>query len=1701
MAIRVLRALTVLAIAFACGMVWSLEPHLGSVYGVCVDSKTGHPIPHAWIYLSATSTSSDNDTSSSTPAPGDVTDDLGSTDAPFGWAQGASDDSAGELKNQSPTSNPEARADENGRFVIAGVPEGSYSATVSARGYDTNDTQTVNVDPDASSNLSVSLDKSDASLSFQDTTGCWLPGENAVVGLNGNIAEMTVQMTLYKANIDSVVSQAPSVLLTSRDYGGTEGSTSAVQLSKLRSWTVTLKSDDNDSEFYQRIQVGKLDEGFYEIEASGGGTSTTGWIDVTRLAMIRKLYHDRVLAFVTDLQTGAPQAGIPLELLGSDAAGAAPIAQAVTDANGLADISFASAKQEGQGVLIARRGGSMAAVSLEMNSPGETAEVEPGPSDADDANPPAPYSVGALRAFVYTDRPIYRPGQTIYFKGIARFFNGVPDNPAALEAPNTGDANPTALDTGLSIPAGQKVTVDIKDAQETLVSHQELTTNTMGSWNGQLAVSTEALTGEYTIRASIGGQSVEGNFTVAAYHKPEYQDKVTFDRPHYVRGDTIKATITATYYYGAPLAGAKLDYFVSSNDSQQTATEATPFDPNLMQSTQPSTPSGSSVINGSIRLDDHGQAVLTVPTPVDKEDSQDDLYSVDATVSDASGRSIDDDESVVVSQGEFSLGVNATPYSVNPGTSVSITVTASKTPPAAANEDDEEEEGGDVVGDLPNQPIEVMTAYETWSKGQERLSGITTQSLKTDADGEITLASTPSHGGLFLVRAKSTDTRGNAISSETTVWVTSQDADLQIQYPEMALLLDKPKYMIGDTAKALINTDHPGTTALVTIEGATLYRAWTVPLPKHTTSVDIPVIAEYSPGVTISVCGISGKQYLSSSQPLTIDEAQRALKIAVTGDKPSYHPGDPATISIATTDAAGVPVPAEVSVGVVDSAIYAIKEDDTDIGAVMTPDQGNIVDTDYSCPPLYLGDVDKGSMQIKLRTKFPDTAYWNPTVQTGSDGKATVQLTLPDNLTKWRVTCVGHSLSNEMGEEKVGSLQVSQDLVARLETPNFLIAGDQSTLTGVVNNNSSQPVKASVSLDAGGLTLKGAQYQTVDVPAGGSMNVQWPVTASAPGDVDLKMRAWTANGLSDGVEQPISTLPHASHDSIWQSGSLTHFVDKTVTLDPDALPASTMLRVRLSPTISSALVPAWKFLSEYPYGAVDTTADTLIGDSVLGMNRAAIPIDPTGTQPRPLDRLPDETTRGVLRLARFQKDDGGWGWFPNGKSDFWMTAYATYALLLARDAGYPSTPAVIDGALKQTAALAEQRMAANSSYYDYGMPSSLALSALVLARAGNVKTAAKILDFLEQRRIHPRADENDDGIGDLAACVIAAHYLPDYQAKSARWMDELWSKRQFLGDLTAWPVYPHTESMGADQEAPDAGSTAWAMLAAETVNASDPRIDGVARWVMANRTGDYWYCPLSTAVTLMALGPYISEAHEAQPDFEATVTVNGHVVTQTHFGSGSTDQPDVAFDLPATSFGQTAAVHLEKSGQGRLYYSLELRESKAVGTPPSTMSVWQRWYDRVWHPDRLEAPFEPSGYRITRVYLRNTSRRNAVWEDTVPDRAHDFQVDDDVIVRLIIDSTRAGSHLIVEEPVPAGCDISEVSADEAEDWDNWWDYTDVRDDKIVFFIGDLTRGRHEIDYHLRAASPGRYDVMPTSITASFDPTLHVEGKADRITVE
>ncbi len=1650
---RLLLTLLIALTALICAaLAWS-QPPTGTVRGVCVDSVSGLPLADADVSLSLK-----DDTKSGEDAVQDVETSMQAVaEPPLGWTQDSKDDAEVGPSGGSAAPRTEWRThtDAQGRFELAHVRVGEYAVSASTSLHSSDDTHTVVVLEEQAAQITIPLKRQESTLNFTATTLDWTPAETPLLPLQGALLTRVLHLRLDRLDVGGALGHKPSLLARSvHDNAEGPGPLWRGEFTPLRHWTYTVGDADKEGSFYERVPLGPLSPGLYRVTATADEdaktVTATGWVRVTNLALIRKTFGTRTLAFVTDLATGRPVPHARLRLF-AEAGTSRLMGEATTGADGLARLSAAGASAESEGILVAQAGGSTVALSFGLNTPGRNGASDDADAEGgDQADPAASASIAgrSLRAFLYTDRPVYRPGQAVNLEGISRWFD---------------------QGRGFAVPAARPVTLDIRDPQDNLVSHQDTATDALGSWNTVLSLSPEALTGEYTVKAFIDGHRESATFSVAAYHKPEYQATVTFSAPRYVHGDTVDATVTAAYYYGSPVSGAKVILRgFSSGGSENTGDS-------------PDT-GGEPTVEKDVTLDGNGQAFLRLPTR-SGEPGGDEEYTVDADVDDASGHTVSAEGKVTVAQGEFSLKATPDVYACHKGDAVTVTVSARNASDAP----------------LPGQDVEVSAGYEADTPdGKGAATTVKDVHVTTGADGSATATVTATQNGLLTVHAGGTDRRGNKVTADTDVWVPGDTADADRALParlsDLSVVLDRAKYTPGQTAHLLVNTAHPGPTALVTLEGTTLYRAFTVALTRHSNAVDLPVTLDDAPSVRVKVCAVNGKQFESSEATLTVDDDRRGLLVSLSTDKTAYHPGDSATILVHTRDAQGSPVPAEVSLGVVDGAVYAIKpEPPGTIGDAFQPAQEDAVETDYSCKVETLGDVDKGGTSIDIRRKFPDTALWKPALLTGPDGNIAVHFTLPDTLTTWRITSYGHSSDTRVGKA-VAAVTVGKDLLVRLETPLFLVAGDTGRLIGLVHNNTAGTIHATIRLSAPGLGVSGDAARTVDVEPGRPARLTWTVTApdavAANGTppVPVQMTA-SGGGLSDGVEEPVPLLPHGVMQNVWHSGTLLHDVSQSVTLDPSAIQGASRLTVRLAPSISTTLLPATVWISGYPYESTDATGSALLCDA------AALGAPGLVTDAGTRARLQNVARRSALRLVRLQGDGGGWGWFSTSKPDVWMTAWAAWALTQARSGGLP-VPAKVQKAANETLA----SLANAERGHGHPDEANVSLAALALAAGGDVKDARANLHWLQRRWRGPDALPRP---ADLARAALAEQALGGEEAGEARTlMRRLWEVGRQTGSLVSWAGGGHRTAEGAGAEMPDAEATAWALLAAEAVTPDDARIDGAARWLMTARSGDHWVGPVPTAVAVRALAIYAARGGESSPNFQAYVLVNGHEVRAVRFTPDSADRPEVSLDVPGTALqiGENT-VSLRKVGTGRLYYSLELRQCLTQPAPDPPTPLLARVWNAVFRPGGAPLPPAPSGYRIRRTYMRTTSRRNWLWEDTVPTPDTHLNAGEGVLVRLIINATRPASRVVVEEPLPAGFRVAEASGDDTADWSNWWDYTDVRDDKVVFFISDLTPGQHEIDYHLQAATPGDYDVMPPQMGSAVDPALSVLGKTAHLTVD
>ncbi|MGH9898654.1 MAG: MG2 domain-containing protein, partial [Pyrinomonadaceae bacterium] len=267
-------------------------------------------------------------------------------------------------------------------------------------------------------------------------------------------------------------------------------------------------------------------------------------------------------------------------------------------------------------------------------------------------------------SYIYTDRPIYRPAQKVYFKGILRRLK----------------------EDGYEMVSGKTVTVRIQDPTQTKLFEKEIPLSSRGTFSGDIDISDTAALGAYSIIVtSAEGARAGGYFEVQEYKKPEYKVNVTASTKFAQVGSRLRFSITAKYFFGAPVASADVHYYIYrsryypwwwsqdySSDDQFGGGEEDAnyygyggYGEDLVREGD-----GTLKSNGTLDVD------FEVPQ-ADPKDPYDYSYRIEAQVTDASRRQIEGSASFVGTRGTIIAGVATDRYLYTQGETAKIQIRTS----------------------------------------------------------------------------------------------------------------------------------------------------------------------------------------------------------------------------------------------------------------------------------------------------------------------------------------------------------------------------------------------------------------------------------------------------------------------------------------------------------------------------------------------------------------------------------------------------------------------------------------------------------------------------------------------------------------------------------------------------------------------------------------------------------------------------------------------------------------------------------------------------------------------------------------------------------------------------------------------------------------------------------------------------------------
>ncbi|MBC7473976.1 MAG: hypothetical protein H7263_06760, partial [Candidatus Sericytochromatia bacterium] len=148
------------------------------------------------------------------------------------------------------------------------------------------------------------------------------------------------------------------------------------------------------------------------------------------------------------------------------------------------------------------------------------------------------------------------------------------------------------------------------------------------------------------------------------------------------------------------------------------------------------------------------------------------------------------------------------------------------------------------------------------------------------------------------------------------------------KFQNIEILTDKRTYQEGDTARIMISTDFAKSYILLSTEtDNTILNNKLIYLPNKSKVLELKINKQHIPNFNIKAVMIRHNQLFMENREIFVPPAKQFLKVELSTDKKEYLPGDNATMTVKTTNSDGKPVPAEVSLSLVDSSVYYIQED------------------------------------------------------------------------------------------------------------------------------------------------------------------------------------------------------------------------------------------------------------------------------------------------------------------------------------------------------------------------------------------------------------------------------------------------------------------------------------------------------------------------------------------------------------------------------------------------------------------------------------------------------------------------------------------------------------------------------------------------------------------------------------------------------
>ena len=1386
-------------------------------------------------------------------------------------------------------------------------------------------------------------------------------------------------------------------------------------------------------------------------------------IRVTDLGITLKQANDDMLVWVTSLKEATPIEGV--EIFGLTGLNSI-FKLGGTGADGV--LKFSS--QVSQGITLGLVGYESVSRHLKLDEIKYIVAVtKDDVSYVQTGNPVYPEDVPLLnegvkehiarKAKLFTDRGIYRPGDTLNFKGIIREYSD-----------------------GKIIAPGIQPIVRINDSKGENILTSPYDLSEFGSLWGQLKLESHLPLGTYSMELVVKDDVLtEHTFELQEFRAPRHFTGISFNKESREvssidesgeAGDMLKVTIKGNYYSGGHIKNGQVRWKIFHGPTSYDVKEIKGYKFGDLSEDKFLLESSESI------LDESGSLDLSFPIDPKVRSGKRSLIVV-ATTIDFDGR-VATTKSIYQEDTPYMVGIKGSVDQIKSGDELPLKILVADSSHNPVNT-------GDIKVDIlrkdwsyirqRNDDGKVFWRYKSfWKKFLT-----TTTSLN---DGLADFNFNGAMGGDYIFKFSYSEGENTYISGVKCAveggYYSYEYMNRNSLYEKLAIWSDKDSYQ--PTEKALINVKSrkKSSSYLMTVERDGILEHQVL-AKKDAKDISFFIPESYSPNVFVSVLGVSPRSHFPAYKR-SIDDGAPAyefgtinipvakgaglLNIGINETEVSLKrkPQSPVTLNISVKNSLGYGKKAELAVGVVDESVLALT-------AYKTPELKRLIDFTI---PLNVGTQDVRRMLVHqtpfskirnnpltgggglenstlekttVRTNFNPVAYFNPAVVTDSDGNAQVSFTLPDNITSYRIYVVANDQSSGFGQGE-RNLIATKDFYVEPGLPRFLTTGDKLKFPVSAFNKTNETMNASFDWQSNEFISFVSEDTTslINPQDSHRFEVQGEALSTGLGEVVF---SGVSEYDSDAVEVKIPIHSGETLGTEILMGSFSNSSRVMLPLPTELLKEHSQELSKsstISLTVSSSpfikLTGGLLYLLEYPYGCVEQTSSRVLPLAAL---RGLIE----------KDLIPDislaQTDKylkaGVSRLLKMQTESGGFGYWPGNKNPHQTgTLYAMAALSIAKENGisipersfkkgvkYVSKLISTDNNLNENQiAFASYVLAMNKSLDEdffkskYRNISRKGFETRMFWTLAGIKSG-----FMSEANLyHGLSGGNKWGLASLNSKSVNGVFNAKYRTHA-------------IGLLASHATAPNgkfTHSIAKDLF--------------EGLNPS-------GRWTSTSDTG--W--------ALYALGSYYS-THQSE---------SGSYNVQIRAGSGqdktiTVDNNYKKVELSPDTYFQNPFLDINSNSNSPIYYKAVLK------------------FPRV---DYAESGVSKGFYVSKTIENLNGSK--------------EIKVGDLVKVTISIEKDKTSKrqpyrYIVIDDPLPAGLvainssiKTEENVPGEAEKESYYTEdgayvltpsFQEIRDDRVLIFKdSDIWSGEHQYSYYARATTEGQFILPSTKVQLMYSPQI------------